>query len=151
MRALVREYVETAFLEGFRDGGGTPDQLGEKQQAVIDEFDAGQQDFIRGFGDAVRSAAKNPEERPAVLNRIEMWASSINLAGQRGWVAAQEVVKKRLQFHTAADDMVCVWCAPLNDRIVNAGEAFGDGPFGAVYAAPVHGHTCRCTVTEYLE
>ncbi len=147
MRGLVRQYVEDAYFEGLMFGGASPDIMSDEDRALIDELTAEQLTHIAQFAKDVKDAAADAEQQAAIRQRIGLWAESIFRIGQRGWVSAQQKYKRRLQWHTVGpDELTCPICAPLHDKIVEAGKEFAPG----IYNEPAHPN-CRCTTTEYVQ
>ncbi len=151
MRALLRRYVEDAYFEGLLAGDASPDRLSKADQKLIDKLTAEQASYVAQFAKDVQDAAEDAAQQSAMRQRIELWAEGIAGISQRGWVSAMQKTGRRIRWHTARDELTCPVCAPLNDKIVLAGEPFGDDANGApIYNAPAHPR-CRCTVTEYVD
>lgn len=148
MRALVRQYVEDSFFEGLLDGGASPDQLTVDDRALIDTLALEQLQYVSQFSGDVADAAGDFTQQDSIRRRISLWAESIFKVGQRGWAQGRAKTKRRIQWHTVGEgeELVCPICAPLNDKIIFAGEEFAPG----IYNEPAHPN-CRCTTTEYVE
>lgn len=150
MRALVRQYVEDAYFQGMLDHGASPDALSDRDRERIDRLIADQEQYVAKFAADSRDAVGDATQQQQIRQRIGLWTESILKAGNEGEVAAARTRKERLQFHTAADELVCPVCGPLNDKIVDAGESFGEDADGnAIYSTPVHPH-CRCQIARYV-
>ncbi|MGB8647343.1 MAG: hypothetical protein WCF84_19065 [Anaerolineae bacterium] len=151
MRNLVTQYVEDVYIEGLQEGGLSPDDMTAADAQNIDRLNARQQDYISGFTLSARLATDEVTKQ-AILDRIDLWTESIYAAGQSGWTAALQRKKKMVQWHAANDDFMDKegLCASLNNKIVYAGESFGEGFNGEpIYHEPAH-FGCRCTTTEYI-
>ncbi len=151
MRGLVNQYVEDAYFEGLMEGGSSPEQMTNADRNTIDDLEAEQQLYIAQFAKDVKDAAGDTAQQDSIRARIGLWAESIFSIGQRGWVSAQAKTKRRIQWHTAEDELVCPICGPLDGRIVDAGESFGvDGEGEPIYNEPAHPN-CRCVTDIYIE
>lgn len=151
MNALVTQYVDDSFADGMLEGGSTPEQMTADDYALVNSLEAGQTQYIAKFASDVLDAATDAAQQQSILARVALWAESIYSIGQRGWVAAQNKTKARIQWHVANDELTCNICSPLNDKIVKAGEPFGyDADGNAIYNEPAHPH-CRCSTTTYVE
>ena len=150
MRLIVRRYTEDAYFEGMLDNGGTPDQLTEQDRNRIDELIAEQEQYIAKFAQDVRDARDDALQQASILKRVDLWAESVQHAGELGRVAASAVRLEQLQWHTANDDLTCPICAPLNNVIVVAGESFGEDVDGnPIYSEPAH-LRCRCKTSRHV-
>jgi hypothetical protein len=157
MRLIVRRYTEDAYFEGMLDNGGTPDQLADTDRERIDALIAEQEQYITKFSQDVKDAKGDPLQQASILKRVELWAESVAHAGESGRTAASATRQELLQWHTANDELegqggiLCKICAPLNNKIVVAGESFGEDADGnPIYSPPVHAH-CRCQTSTYIE
>lgn len=151
MRLVVRRYVEDAYFEGMLDNGASPDVLTDTDRERIDQLIAEQDQYVAKFAQDVRDAKDDPIQQESIRKRIGLWTESIEQSGNLGTVAAARSRKERLQWHTSADELVCRVCGPLNNKIVDAGESFGDDADGnPIYSEPAHKH-CRCRTARYIE
>lgn len=150
MRALVKQYVEDAFDEGMLDGDSTPDKMSDADKDLVNSLALDQIQYIAKFATDVAAAATDSAQQESIRRRIKLWAESIYSIGQRGWVIAKQKVKRRIQVHTASDELVCPICGPLNDKIVEAGKPITTVNGVPLYNEPFHPH-CRCSTTDYVQ
>ena len=151
MRLIVRRYVEDAYFEGMLDNGASPDALTDTDRQRIDELIANQEQYVAKFAADVRDARDDAVQQESIRKRIALWTESVEQAGNLGRMAAMQSRKERMQWHTANDELTCKVCAPLNNRVRNAGESFGEDAEGnPIYSEPAHKH-CRCQTTRYVE
>jgi hypothetical protein len=151
MRVLVKQYVEDSYFDGLIEGGASPDQLSERDKSTISGLIANQETYVSKFAKDVSDARADPAQRDSILKRVAMWAEDVAKAGNAGLVAAQAKRKEKIQWHTANDELTCPVCAPLNGKIVRAGQSFGNDADGnPIYNEPAHFH-CRCGTTRYVE
>lgn len=146
MRRMVSQYVEDAFFEGLLDGGATPDQMSAQDRALLAELTDEQLAYIAQFSRDVQDAGSDTVQQAAIQRRIELWSESMVRIGNRGFTQAAATRKERVIWNTAHDDLTCPICAPLNGKIVRAGEPFAAG----IYNAPAHPN-CRCQTAVYRD
>jgi hypothetical protein len=148
MAALLERALRAAFAEGLAAEGA---EMTSAAQGSLADLVGEQLGYVEGFVTAAASALTDPTARAAVEVRIGLWAEAVAAAGSTGARVALQERRAKLQWHTARDELVCAVCGPLNDKIVEAGESFGEDFEGKpIYNEPAH-LRCRCTTTEYIE
>jgi len=153
MRLIVRRYVEDAYFEGMLQNDASPDQLSEDDRERIDELIATQDQYVAKFAQDVRDARGDAVQQNSIRLRIDAWTRSIEKSGNLGTIAAARTRKEQRQWHTRGRGVegVCELCASLNNKVVKAGESFGEDSQGKpVYCAPAHDH-CYCQDMEYVD
>ena len=117
MRALVKQAVENAYIDGLRAGGvEDPEDVEADDAQMIDELALTQKDFVTGFVRDVR-AAKNDKaaQRDILNNRIDLWTANIEAAYQAGLASAKggELVEFGLAPGAEPSDESCTTCERL--------------------------------------
>lgn len=90
MRRLIKDAIADAYIEGLAQGGIPAEEMGEDDALMIVELTQQQMDYVTDFVRAIR-AAKNDKaaQRDILNNRIELWTTAIEAAGQAGLNSAK--------------------------------------------------------------
>ncbi len=114
MRALVKGYVEDAYIEGLKTGDVPADEMTGDDMLMIIELDTTQQDFVRNFVADVRAAKTDTAARDGILARIGFWAASIEAAGMAGLMSAKRNEMVTWRLGKASEH--CATCSQLNGK-----------------------------------
>ena len=87
-KALLREVAPQVYSEGMNEGGIAEDAQDEEDKAAmseaVDDWLGSQLSFVNDFSKAIGEARKDKEQRPAILDRVEMWVNSLRDFGSQG-------------------------------------------------------------------
>lgn len=114
MRALVKQAIEDAYFEGMAEAGIPADELTEDDALSVIELNAKQQDFILSFTSDMRSARGDKDAEQAILDRVELWAQSVNAAGQAAINSAKE--NEMVEFGGDDGEESCETCSRLKGQ-----------------------------------
>lgn len=118
LRALLRSVADEAYSEGMREGGvKDPDEvLDDKDEQTIKGWLATQLEHVRDFADAandVRGADDKESARRAVLDRVDLWAQSLQVLGNLGFASAKRNMMVAWRY---GDTEHCDTCNGLNGK-----------------------------------
>lgn len=112
-KAMLRSYAPQAYAEGMREGG--VDEIDEEDQAALDEavsdWLATQLPHVNDFAAAVGAAHKDKTQRPAIIDRVSMWADSLRSLGDMG--RAYALANEKVQWTLGATEEHCTTCLYL--------------------------------------
>jgi hypothetical protein len=113
-KAMLREYAPRAFIEGMREGGTfeiDEEDRSEMEEQVSDWL-ATQLTHVNDFSKAVGEARKSKDQRPAILERVSMWADSLRSLGDMG--RAYALANEKVQWTLGETEEHCDTCLRLS-------------------------------------
>jgi len=91
-KALLKNAARDVYRDGYREGGIDPQELEPDDRAnydeAIDDWIAGQFEFVNQFAKDAAAAKRDKEAQAAILMRVEQWAASLQNFGEAGRLAA---------------------------------------------------------------
>lgn len=114
MRALVKRAIEDAYFEGLAEAGIPPEELTDEDALSIVELNERQQEHILSFTADMRAARGDRDAEQAMVDRVELWAGSVNAAGQAAINSAQE--NQMVEFGGDDGEESCETCSRLKGQ-----------------------------------
>lgn len=112
-KAMLKQFAPRAFEEGMREGGIT--EIDEEDRAEMEEqvndWLATQYPYVNDFAKAVGEARKAKDARPAILERVSMWADSLRSLGDMG--RAYAMANEKVQWTLGETEEHCRTCLYL--------------------------------------
>ena len=119
MIASIRRYITQAWREGAGSCGIKPSEMSFEEQARLQDFIAGQMNYLVGFANAIETNSKeNGGKLGPLFKRAELW---VNRYGE-AYALAQSMAcgDKKLKWVIDVSKESCSSCLLLNGRVYRA-------------------------------